>query len=117
MPPDQGAPARERRAAVLHGSRPRQGEAVDPRAEPREDRGQQRQRGREHERDCQQDPDGAGPERLARDHHHGGQRGEDGQTRSRARPCPRCPSSPPTASSGRKPARSAARKRTTTKSA
>ena len=55
--PDQPAPASERLAAVLHHRRPGQGEAVDARAEPPQDRWEKRQRGGEHEPDGEHDPE------------------------------------------------------------
>ena len=76
--PDQPSPARERLAAVLHGARPGQREAVDARAEARQQRRQQGQRRSEHEPHGEQDPERARAERLARHEHDRGQRRQHG---------------------------------------
>ena len=84
--PQQPSPARERLAAVLHGARPRQREAVDAGSEARQQRRQQSERRGQHEAHREQDPESARAERLARHDHHGGQRGQHGDAADQDRP-------------------------------
>ena len=74
-----------------------------------EHRGQQRQRRRQHEDDRDHDAERHRAERGAGDEHHRRQRDQHRDAARTARPCRRCPSSPPTASAGAASSRTARR--------
>ena len=79
--PEALAPPGEARRALLAAAHPGKRKAVDPGAELRQHRGQQRQRGRQNEEDRDDDAQGGRAERWARHQHHRRERDQDGESR------------------------------------